>query len=112
MIAMQKIKKDDTVVVLVGKDRGRSGKVIKVLSQSKSCVYVLVEGVNMVKKHIRPNPNKAEQGGILDREAGIHISNVAILNPVTKKPDRVMIKKLDDGKKVRCFKSNGEVIDI
>ncbi|WP_423063450.1 50S ribosomal protein L24 [Candidiatus Paracoxiella cheracis] len=105
---MQKIKKDDMVVVLVGRDKGRSGKVIKVLPKSR----VLVEGVNMAKKHVKPNPNKGEQGGILEREAGIHVSNVAVLNPVTKKGDRVGIKRLEDGTKVRYFKSNDEVIDV
>lgn len=105
---MQKIKKDDMVVVLVGKDKGRSGKIVKILPKNR----VLVEGVNMVKKHVRPDPNKGEQGGILEKEAGIHISNVAIFNPLTKKGDRVGIKQLEDGKKVRYFKSNSEVIDV
>jgi len=105
---MQKIKKDDMVVVLVGKDKSRSGKIIKILPKNR----VLVEGVNIVKKHVRPDPNKGEKGGILEREASIHISNVAIFNPVTKKGDRVSIKRLEDGKKVRYFKSNGEVIDV
>ena len=107
-MAMRKIKKDDTVMVIAGKDKGRTGKVIKLLSKSR----LLVEGVNMVKKHVRPNPQKNEQGGILDREAGIHVSNVAILNPVGKKADRVGFKILEDGKKVRCFKSNDEQVDI
>lgn len=105
---MQKIKKDDMVIVTTGKDKGRSGKIIKMLPKDR----VLVEGVNMVKKHVRPNPNKGEQGGIIEREATIHVSNVAILNPVAKKGDRVGIKRLEDGTKVRCFKSNGEVIDV
>lgn len=108
MMAMQKIKKDDMIIVIAGKDKGRTGKIIKSLPKNR----ILVEGVNMVKKHVRPNPQKNEQGGILDREAGIHISNVAILNPVGKKADRVGFKILEDGKKVRYFKSNDEVIDI
>lgn len=107
-MAMKKIKKDDTVVVITGKDKGRQGKVVKVLPNGR----VLVEGVNLVKKHVRPNPNKNEQGGILERELGIHVSNVAIYNPTTKKPDRVRIKVLEDGSKVRVFTSNGEVIEV
>ncbi len=107
-MSMRKIKKDDMVVVTTGRDKGRSGKVIKVLPDNR----LLVEGVNMVKKNVRPNPNKGEQGGILDRESGIHVSNVAVFNPTTKKGDRVGFKVLKDGKKVRCFKSNGEVIDV
>ncbi|MCH9643320.1 MAG: 50S ribosomal protein L24 [Gammaproteobacteria bacterium] len=105
---MNKIKQGDTVTVLAGKDKGRNGKVLKFLAKNR----VLVEGVNMVKKHVRPNPNKQEQGGILEREAGIHVSNVAILNPTSNKADRVGFKSLEDGKKVRCFKSNNEVIDV
>lgn len=105
---MKKIKIGDTVIVLTGKDKGRSGRVLKNVKKSR----LIVEGVNMIKKHVRPNPNKNEQGGILEREAGIHESNVAILNPQTKRADRVTIKALGDGKKVRCFVSNGEEIDI
>lgn len=107
-MTMKKIKKDDTVVVMTGKDKGRQGKVLKVLPDGR----VLVEGVNLVKKHIRPNPNKNEKGGILERESGIHISNVAIYNPVTKKLDRVRIKVLENGLKVRVFASNLELIDV
>ena len=107
-MAMKKIKKDDMVIVIAGKDKGRTGKVIKLVAKDRA----LVEGVNMVKKHVRPNPQKNEQGGILDREAGIHVSNLAILNPVGKKADRVGFKTLEDGKKVRYFKSNDEVIEI
>lgn len=107
-MVMKKIKKDDTVIVITGKDKGRQGKVLKVLPKNR----VLVEGVNLAKKHVRPNPNKNEQGGILERELSIHVSNVAIYNPTTKKADRVGIKVLKDGSKVRSFKSNGEVIDV
>lgn len=107
-MATQKIKKDDMVVVLTGKDKGRSGKVIRVLPKKR----VLVEGVNIIKKHVKPNPNKGEQGGILEKEAAIDVSNVAIMNTVTKKADRVGLKQLEDGSKVRYFKSNGEVIDV
>ena len=95
--------------IAVGKNIKKTDGIIKKFLPKDR---VLVDGVNMVKKHVRPNPNKQEQGGILELEAGLHISNVAILNPTTKKADRVGIKSLEDGKKVRCFKSNGEVIDI
>ncbi|AML49737.1 50S ribosomal protein L24 [Coxiella burnetii] len=105
---MKKIKKDDTVIVITGRDKGRQGKVLKVLPNSR----LLVEGINLVKKHVKPNPNKNEQGGILERELSIHVSNVAIYNPAAKKADRVGIKTLEDGSKVRIFKSNGEVIDV
>lgn len=105
---MNKIKTGDTVIVLTGKDKGRSGRILKYVKKNR----LIVEGVNMVKKHVRPNPNKNEQGGILEREAGIHVSNVAILNPQTQRADRVAFKTLEDGKKVRYFVSNGEVIDI
>ena len=96
------------VIVITGKDKGRTGKVIKVLPDRRG----LVEGVNLAKKHVKPNPNKNEQGGILERELSIHVSNVAMWNPATKKADRVGFKALKDGKKVRYFKSNDEIIDV
>lgn len=105
---MKKIKKDDTVILITGKDKGRQGKVLEVFSNSR----ILVEGVNLIKKHVKPNPNKEEQGGIRKRELSLHVSNVAIYNPTTKKADRVGIKILGDGSKVRFFKSNSEVIDV
>lgn len=105
---MKKIKKDDTVTIISGKDKGRQGKVLKVFSSN----HILVEGINLAKKHMRPNPNKNEQGGILERELSIHISNVAIYNLATKKADQVKIKILEDGSKVRTFKSNGKLIDV
>lgn len=101
---MSKIKKDDTVIVLTGRDRGRSGKVIKLIGSR-----VLVEGINMVKKNVKPNPHTQTQGGIVDKESSIHISNVAVLNPATNKADKVGYKMVD-GKKTRYFKSNGEVV--
>lgn len=107
-MVMKKIKKDDTVIVIAGKDKGRQGKVLKVFSSNR----VLVESVNLAKKHVRPNPNKNEQGGILERELSIHVSNVAIYNPATQESDRVKIKILEDGSKVRAFRSNSEVIDV
>lgn len=106
-MTMQKIKKDDTVILITGRDKGRQGKVLRVINDR-----LLVEGVNLVKKHVKPNPNKNEQGGILERELSIHASNAAIYNPTLKKSDRVGIKTLDDGSKVRIFKSNGAVIDV
>ena len=95
--------------MIAGKDKGRSGKVLKTLPKQNR---LLVEGVNIIKKHVKPNPNKGEQGGILERESNIHTSNVAIFNPTSKKADRVGFKVLKDGKKVRYFKSNDEVIDV
>src|SRR5262245_38444837 len=102
---MSKIKKGDNVVVLTGRDKGKRGDVQRVLPD-----HVLVAGVNQVKKHQRPNPMKGEQGGIVTKEAPIHVSNVAIWNPVTKKADRIGVRSLEDGRKVRFFKSNGELI--
>ncbi len=104
---MQKIKKGDDVVVIAGKDKGRRGTVLRVLRDKDR---VLVEGANMVKKHVRGNPQRGESGGILEREAPLHISNVALYNPKTEKADRVGIKEVD-GKKVRFFKSNNELVD-
>ncbi len=105
---MRKIKQGDDVVVLTGKNRGARGTVRRVLPGDK----VIVENVNLIKKHVRPNPQIGEPGGIIEKEAPIHVSNVAIYNPATKKADRVGFKILEDGKKVRYFKSNGEVVDI
>lgn len=106
---MRKIKKDDEVVVLTGKSKGLRGKVLRVLDKGSK---VVVEGVNLLKKHVKPNPNTNTQGGIIEREAPLHISNVAVYNPGTKKADRVIFKILKDGKTVRCFKSNGELIEV
>jgi large subunit ribosomal protein L24 len=104
---MRKIKKGDDVVVITGKDKGKRGSVLRVVDAD----HVLVEGANMVKKHQRPNPMKGTQGGIVDKEMPLHISNIAIYNPVTQKGDRVGIKVLGDGRRVRVFRSNGEMID-
>jgi large subunit ribosomal protein L24 len=103
-----KIKKGDEVIVTTGKDKGKRGTVVKVLDDDR----LIVENINMAKKHTKPNPNKGEPGGILDKEMPLHISNVALYNPVTDKADRVGFKILEDGKKVRVFKSNQEVVDI
>jgi large subunit ribosomal protein L24 len=105
---MKKIKKGDDVVVITGRDKGKRGTVLRLVSDSR----VLVEGANKVKKHERPNPMKNTQGGIVDKEMPLHISNVALFNPATKKADRAGVKVLEDGKRVRYFKSNGEVIDV
>jgi large subunit ribosomal protein L24 len=101
-----KIKRDDEVVVLAGKDKGKQGKVLKVLTDKDR---VIVEGVNVVKKHQKPNPALGEAGGIVEQEAPIHVSNVAIFNPETGKADRVGFRT-EDGKKVRFFKSNNAII--
>lgn len=103
---MQKIKAKDQVIVLAGKDKGKRGEVRKLMDDDR----VIVSGVNMVKKHTRPNPQAGVQGGIVEKEAPLQLSNVAIFNPSTNKPDRVGIK-LVDGKRVRVYKSNGELID-
>ena len=105
---MKKIKKGDDVIVLSGKDKGRTGQVLNVLNNSK----VLVENINLVKKHQKGNPNIGQESGIIEKEMPIHISNVMLLNPITNKGDKVGIKKLEDGTKVRYFKSNNEVVDI
>lgn len=103
---MRKIKKNDDVIVITGKDKGNRGSVQRVLGE-----YLLVGGINKVKKHQKPNPVKGLTGGIVEIELPIHASNVAIYNVATKKGDRVGVKTLEDGRKVRVFKSNGEMID-
>jgi large subunit ribosomal protein L24 len=102
----RKIRRDDEVVVLAGKDKGKTGKVLKVLTESDRLV---VEGVNLMKKHQKPNPQLGVTGGIVEKEASIHVSNVAIVNPQTGKADRVGFR-FEDEKKVRFFKSNGELV--
>jgi large subunit ribosomal protein L24 len=104
---MEKIRKGDDVVVVTGKDKGKRGTV----TLRVDAEYVLVEGVNRAKKHVKPNPMKGEAGGIVDKDMPIHISNVALFNPASKKADRVGFKMLDDGRKVRVFKSNGELVN-
>jgi large subunit ribosomal protein L24 len=101
-----KIRKGDEVVVIAGRDKGRRGTVIKVLDEQ-----VVVENLNMVKKHQKPNPQRNVQGGIIEKEAPLHISNVMLWNALTKKGDRIGFRTLADGKKVRFFKSNKEVVD-
>lgn len=104
---MEKIRKGDEIVVVSGKDKGKRGTVLRRVDDE----HVLVEGVNRAKKHVKPNPVKGVAGGIVDKDMPIHISNVALFNPATKKADRVGFKALDDGRKVRVFKSNGELVN-
>ena len=106
-MATARIRKGDTVVVLSGKDKGKRGTVLRRVNAD----FVVVEGVNRVKKHTRPNPMKGVTGGILDKDMPIHVSNIALFNPATQKGDRVGFKQLEGGRKVRVFKSNGEQVD-
>ena len=104
---MEKIRKGDEVVGITGKDKGKRGTVVLRVDGE----HVVVEGVNRAKKHVKPNPMKGVAGGIVDKDMPIHISNVALFNAATKKADRVGIKVLEDGRKVRVFKSNGELVN-
>lgn len=105
---MNKIKKGDEVIVLTGKDKGKTGNVVRAIPEDDR---VVIDNVNMVKKHQKPNPALNVPGGIIEKEMPIHVSNVALVNPATGKADRVGFKTLDDGRKVRVFKSNGETVD-
>jgi large subunit ribosomal protein L24 len=105
---MRKLKSGDEVIVITGKDKGKTGKIVRVIDNEK----VVVENLNLAKRHTKGNPMKNTPGGIVEKEMPIHISNVALFNPLTNKADRVGIKTLEDGKKVRFFKSNQEVVDI
>ncbi|WP_150046467.1 MULTISPECIES: 50S ribosomal protein L24 [Methylomonas] len=105
---MDKIRQGDEIIVIAGKEKGKLGKVVKKLNNDK----LVIDGVNTVKKHQRGNPNLGIAGGIVEKNMPIHISNVAIYNPKTKKADRVGFKTLDSGKKVRLFKSTSEVVDL
>ena len=104
---MQRLKKGDEVVVLTGRDKGKRGTVLRRVDAD----HVVVEGVNRVKKHQRPNPMKGISGGIVDKDLPIHVSNVALFNPATQKADRIGFKSLQDGRKVRIFKANDEQVD-
>lgn len=104
---MEKIRKGDDVVVISGKDKGKRGTVLTRVDAE----HVVVEGVNRAKKHVKPNPMKGVAGGIVDKDMPIHISNVALYNPASKKADRVGFKLLEDGRKIRVFKSNGEPVN-
>ena len=105
---MQRIRKGDEIIVIAGRSKGQRGHVLKVLGNER----LLVENVNMVKRHIKPDPQQQQPGGIVEREAPIHTSNVMLYNPATDQGDRVGFKVLDDGRKVRVFRSTGEVVDI
>lgn len=104
---MQKIRRDDKVVVIAGRDKGKRGQILDILKDGR----LLVSGVNIVKKHTKPNPQVGDAGGILEKEAPIAASNVSIYNPTTDKADKVGIRVSEDGKKVRFFRSNNELID-
>ena len=103
---MRKLKKGDEVIVIAGKDKGKRGSIAQVIND-----HVVIDGVNVAKKHQKPNPNAGVEGGIVSKEMPMDISNVAIFNSASGKADRVGIKQLDDGRKVRVFKSTGEVVD-
>ncbi|MCP1728516.1 large subunit ribosomal protein L24 [Natronospira proteinivora] len=105
---MNRIKKGDDVIVIAGKDKGRQGTVLRVVDED----HIVVENVNIAKKHQKADPNRGQGGGIIDREMPINISNVMMFNPVTKKGDRVGIRRLEDGRKVRIFKSTNEAVDV
>jgi len=105
---MQRIRKGDEVVVITGRDKGKRGTVLRRVGAE----HLVIEGVNRVKKHQRPNPMKGVTGGIVDKDMPIHESNIALFNPATQKADRVGVKRLEDGRKVRVFKSNGEQVDV
>ena len=113
---MQKLLVGDVVQVLTGKDKGRTGKILKMSVKKKGRqskgLWVVVEGVNVMKKHVKANPQLQKPGGIVPTEAAIHASNVQLLNPATNKPSKVGIRTLEDGTKVRFFKSDGEVVDV
>lgn len=105
---MRRIRKDDEIIVISGKDKGRRGKVVRMVDSDR----VIVAGVNLIKRHTKPNPARNVAGGIVEREAAIHVSNVMLFNPVAKKGDRIGFRVLEDGRKVRYFKSNNEVVDV
>ena len=107
-MATKKIRQGDDVIVLTGRDKGKRGTVLRVLSSGKA----LVDNVNVVKKHERPNPNKGQTGGIIEKESPIQLSNIALYNPNKKQGDRSGLKTLEDGRKVRVFRSDNEVVDV
>ena len=105
---MKRIRKGDEVIVIAGRSKGQRGHVLRVLENDR----LLVENVNMLKKHQKPNPQMQQAGGIVDREGPIHASNVRLWNPISGKADGISVKTLEDGKRVRIFKSTGEVVDV
>jgi large subunit ribosomal protein L24 len=109
---VNKIKKDDEVIVITGRNKGKRGKVLRVINKKVGEKRNVYADVNIIKKHKKPNPRTNEPGGIITKESPIHVSNIAIYNPLTKKADKVGFKSLESGKKVRFYKSNNELIDI
>lgn len=107
-MSLSRIRTGDEVIVITGRDKGRRGSVLRVIDDER----VLVEGINVAKKHQKPNPNAGVEGGIIDKEMPIHVSNVMLFNPATGKGDRVGVRTLEDGRRVRFFKSNNEVVDV
>lgn len=107
-MAMSKIKRNDEVIVIAGRDKGKRGKVLRVLGDGR----LMVSGVQMIKKHQKPNPQMGIPGGIIEKESPIQSSNVAVFNTATRRSDRIGCKTLEDGKKIRVFKSNGEAVDV
>ncbi|MES2998727.1 MAG: 50S ribosomal protein L24 [Pseudomonadota bacterium] len=105
---MHKIKKGDIVIALCGKDKGKQGKILRMTTENRA----IVEGINCVKKHVKPNPQKNVTGGIVTQEASMNLTNLSLYNPLSKRADKVGIKTLEDGRRVRIFKSNGELVDI
>ena len=105
---MQQLKKGDDVIVIAGKDKGRRGALLRVYPDER----VLVEGINIAKRHQKPNPNAGVAGGIIEKEMPFHASNVMLFNPITQKGDRIGFRSLEDGRKVRYFKSNNEIVDV
>lgn len=105
---MQRIKKGDDVIVIAGRDKGKRGNVLRITEDGRA----YVDNVNLIKRHTRGNPNSGETGGIIEKEAPIQLSNIALYNPATEKADRVGFKYLEDGRKVRYYKSNNEVVDL
>lgn len=105
---MRKVKKGDDVIVIAGKDKGKRGTVARLIGPDR----LIIENINIIKRHVKPNPARGISGGIVEKEAALHISNIALFNPVTKKADRVGFRILADGRKVRFFKSNNEVVDV
>ena len=105
---MNRIKKGDDIIVIAGKDKGKRGNVLRVLDNGR----VMVDGVNIIKKHVRPNPQAGETGGIVEQEAAMDISNISLFDAASGKASRVGIKSLEDGKKVRVYKTSGEMVDI
>ncbi|MGR6035847.1 MAG: 50S ribosomal protein L24 [Candidatus Nitrosoglobus sp.] len=105
---MRRVRTGDQVIVIAGRSKGKQGKILRVLGNDR----VIVENANMLKRHSRPNPAAGRPGGIIEKEGSVHISNVMLYNSATEKGDRIGFKRLEDGRKVRYFKSNGEVVDI